>query len=374
VSGDTDSLAWDLGNPDQIQRENPNEFVNPLLEPNNQAVFHPMKGPMTTQSLRGLANNGPMHWRGDRTGSDALIGESLELAAFKEFNDAFPELLGSDNELSDEQMTAFAEFALEIKYPPNPIRALDNSLTTDQSAGREVYFQEPTTGGVFTCNACHLIDARRGAFGTDGKSTVEGDQISQEFKVPHLRNMYQKVGKFGNSGIFSSTDESFGDQIRGFGFMHDGNMDTLDNFFQGDVFNFGLDAETNNRKRRQIVDFVMVMDTDLAPVVGQQVTLNAASSVQSTNRVDLLLERAALSPRPECDLIAKSVVENIPRGFLFDGVETFQSDIAGESYSYQQLLELTLALDGSVTFTCVPPGSGTWMGIDRDSDGVLDGE
>ena len=30
--------------------------------------FHPMKGPMTTQSLRGMANHGPMHWRGDRTG------------------------------------------------------------------------------------------------------------------------------------------------------------------------------------------------------------------------------------------------------------------------------------------------------------------
>jgi len=29
-------------------------------------VFHPMKGPMTTQTLRGLVNSGAMHWRGDR--------------------------------------------------------------------------------------------------------------------------------------------------------------------------------------------------------------------------------------------------------------------------------------------------------------------
>ena len=29
-----------------------------------------MKGPMTTQSLRGMANHGPMHWRGDRTGGN----------------------------------------------------------------------------------------------------------------------------------------------------------------------------------------------------------------------------------------------------------------------------------------------------------------
>ena len=32
--------------------------------------FHPLKGPMTTQSLRGMANDGSMHWRGDRTGGN----------------------------------------------------------------------------------------------------------------------------------------------------------------------------------------------------------------------------------------------------------------------------------------------------------------
>jgi hypothetical protein len=29
--------------------------------------FHPMKGPMTTQSLRGMLHSGPMHGCGDRT-------------------------------------------------------------------------------------------------------------------------------------------------------------------------------------------------------------------------------------------------------------------------------------------------------------------
>ena len=31
------------------------------------ADFHPMKGPFTTQTLRGLRNSGAMHWRGDRS-------------------------------------------------------------------------------------------------------------------------------------------------------------------------------------------------------------------------------------------------------------------------------------------------------------------
>ena len=33
-----------------------------------RADFHPMKGPMTTQSLRGLVNMGPQHWRGRPSG------------------------------------------------------------------------------------------------------------------------------------------------------------------------------------------------------------------------------------------------------------------------------------------------------------------
>ena len=33
----------------------------------------PMKGPMTTQSLRGMDNQGPMHWRGDRTGGNDIV-------------------------------------------------------------------------------------------------------------------------------------------------------------------------------------------------------------------------------------------------------------------------------------------------------------
>jgi len=71
VFGDADSLGWDLGNPDESILENPGPFVAPFANPifnDPPAVyrdFHPMKGPMTIQTLRGLAGHGPMHWRGD---------------------------------------------------------------------------------------------------------------------------------------------------------------------------------------------------------------------------------------------------------------------------------------------------------------------
>ncbi|MFK8080800.1 MAG: YncE family protein [Granulosicoccus sp.] len=367
IFGDVDALAWDLGNPDASLVANPNRFVNLLLSPAQSAVFHPMKGPMTTQSFRGLANNGPMHWRGDRTGVNAREGQSLEHAAFTEFNVAFPELLGRDAPLSEGDMAAFADFVLEINYPPNPIRALDNSLTPSQAEGLRIYKQDDTTGAVFTCDDCHRLDPENGLFGTSGRSSIEGDDISQEFKVPHLRNAYQKVGKFGNSGRFFGSEDEFGEQIRGFGFMHDGNMDTLDNFFKGSVFRFHPDDSTNTLRRGQVVDFVMAMDSDLAPIVGQQVTVDANSGADTMERLDLLLERAAVtSPLSECDLIANGVVDNQYRGFLLNASGAFESNVGEEFYSVSEMKSLAAERDSGLTFTCVPPGSGTWMGPGRN--------
>jgi DNA-binding beta-propeller fold protein YncE len=151
VFGDLDSLAWDLGNPDASVRRNPGPFVPPMpgfpVDPTSfvNPDFHPMKGPMVTQSLRGMANHGPMHWRGDRTGgsdqpsAQPNAGSFDENAAFRSFNPAFVSLLGRDAELSPAQIQAFADFALQIKYPPNPIRNLDNSLTPAQQAGRAFF-------------------------------------------------------------------------------------------------------------------------------------------------------------------------------------------------------------------------------------------
>ena len=390
VFGDFDGLAWDLGNPDEVVVSNPNPFatvtvgnITVRLRPTDPPpVFHPMKGPMSTQSLRGLAGNGPMHWRGDRVGASAQPGESIELGAFKDFNVAFPGLLGSESELAAADIQAYAEFALEIRYPPNPIRALDNSLTTAQAQGKNTYLNQLTTGmngltdiPLLTCNDCHVLNELEGHFGTSGLSSVEGPDISQQFKIPHLRNMYQKVGKFGVSGKFAPDVLPMGDQIRGFGFMHDGAMDTLDNFLSGTVFVFDGNPTTNELKRGQVVDFVMAMDSELAPIVGQQVTLTAASGTDVHARIDLLRARAQVTaPRRECDLIVKGVLDGVPRGALMGADGSYQMDRANDVITDAGLRALVNQNNQTLTFTCVPPGSGRWMGLDRDSDGVFDGD
>ena len=387
VFGDFDGLAWDLGNPDDVVVSNPNPFASPVflgvpvpLRPDNP-VFHPMKGPMTTQSLRGLAGNGPMHWRGDRVGASAQPGESVELGAFKDFNIAFDVLLGRSSQLDAADIQAFAEFGLEITYPPNPIRALDNSLTANQATGRSIYLNNLTTGGgVLKCNDCHVFNVAEGHFGTSGLSSVEGSDISQEFKIPHLRNVYQKVGRFGSTGkMYDNSPHNpliypVADQVRGFGFLHDGSMDTLDNFLSAAVFEFSADPTTNAQMRGQVVDFVMAMDSEMAPVVGQQITLSLSSAGTVNARIDLLRARAMASSPAECDLIVKGVINGEMRGALMRANGSYQLDRQGEVISDTDLRDLVNQNNQSLTFTCVPPGSGTWMGIDRDIDGVLDGD
>ncbi|MEM7257937.1 MAG: hypothetical protein AAF404_11170, partial [Pseudomonadota bacterium] len=149
-----------------------------------------------------------------------------------------------------------------------------------------------------------------------------------------------------------------------------GNMDTLDNFFKGSVFRFDADPVVNDEKRAQLVDFVMAIDSNLAPIVGQQVTLTAQSHADTDTRISLLMSRADVG---ECDLIAKTVIDSNQRGFLYQGNSSFNSDRL-EQYSYQQLSAIAKEAGNSVTFTCVPPGSGVWLGIDRNQDGVLDSQ
>src|SRR5262249_9667383 len=143
IFADFDSLAWDLGDPDGNLLNNPGPFrVGPFGNP--PAVykdFHPLKGPMTTQSLRGLANEGPMHWRGDRTGGNEAasiqpaFGTFDEDAAFKKSNVAFPGLLGRSAQLTAAEMQAYTDFILQVTYPPNPIPRFDTLIFTSESNG-----------------------------------------------------------------------------------------------------------------------------------------------------------------------------------------------------------------------------------------------
>jgi DNA-binding beta-propeller fold protein YncE len=393
IFSDFDSLAWDLGDPDGNLLNNPGPVrVGPFPSP--PAVykdFHPLKGPMTTQSLRGLANEGPMHWRGDRTGgNDASSvqpngGTFDEQAAFKKFNVAFPGLLGRSAQLTTAQMQAYTDFILQVTYPPNPIAGFSGQ-TPDEMAGKS-FFNGPISDTLQNCNGCHQLNPsgnanfgvdKPGFFGTDGESSFEGE--SQHLKVPHLRNMYQKVGMFGvvaAVGLNNGNNLFLGDQVRGFGFLHDGSVDTLFRFHSAAAF---VQSQTNpggipvgpagDPLRRQIEDFMMSFDSNLAPIVGQQTTLSSTNFVAVDPRIGILVQ-AADSGR--CDLVVKGRLAGEDRGWVYVGNNSFAPDRAADPLVNRTALEALAQTAGrELTFTCVPPGSGARLGIDRDADGYAD--
>ncbi|NTX37361.1 hypothetical protein HUA78_23180 [Myxococcus sp. CA033] len=396
IFGDMDDLAWDLGNPDEDVVENtiPGRLLGAaeLLKPHingsgNVEDFHPMKGPMTTQTLRGMVNSGAMHWRGDRSNGFFGVGQLDPNLSFMNFIVAFEGLLGRASMPTVAEMQRFTDFQLQVQLPPNPVRNLDNSLTAAQQRGLNFYSGSRRADGIpfgeglgFTCEGCHRIDASQGFFGTDGRVSFEN--IPQIVKIPHLRNMYQKVGMFGNptTPFFLARDSGWtGDQVRGFGFVHDGAVDTAARFLSAIVFipSIGVGFPLNNpdATRRDVEQLLLAFDTDLAPIVGQQVTLTNTNSASVGPRIDLLLQRARTpftskvlgGAVTECDLVARVALGGRVKGFLFSpAANAFTPDDGTAANVTDATLRNYAKTAGQeVTYTCVPPGSGPRIGLNR---------
>lgn len=404
IFGDNDEIAWDLGNPDDVVKNNPIpinfgdntsitlgkvlfNFRGPISGTGNVNDFHPMKGPMTTQTLRGMVNSGAMHWRGDRSNGVFGVDAFDSNLSFNNFIVAFPGLLGAASQPSTADMQSFTNFQLQVTLPPNPVRHLDNSLTASQQSGRNFYLGSRPADGInvgplngvilginaFNCNGCHELDPADGEFGTSKHASFEG-VIPQIFKIPHLRNMYTKVGMFGDPKVdtFDASDSGFtGDQIRGFGFTNDGSIDTMFRFFTAAVFRdtvtTGFPTLGGNQTRRDVEQFMLAYDTDLAPVTGQQVTLTNTNSSAAGPRITLLEQRAGTpfvsktlgGSTTECDLVAKFVQGGAQKSFIFNpAAGNFVAGDGTTTLSDSALRAIAATPGQEVTFTAVPPGSG----------------
>jgi DNA-binding beta-propeller fold protein YncE len=254
IDGRFDRLAWDLG--DQTGEMLAGTNRNFVIVPGFTNSFHPMKGPMVTQTLQDIIGHEPFHWRGDRDG-------------IEQFAPTFKNLQGREDELSAEDMKEFKDFLASITYPPNLFRNLDNTLPTQLNtgeialgrgilpAGRPLPPGNPQRGltlfrGTTTqsCIPCHTLPTGLGAdarfiagrwqnvpLGTNSAhhaAMVAMRRTSElPFKVQQLRNLQDKMG-FSLRGPISRS---------GFGFFHDGRVDTLTSFLQ-DGFDITSDQDT----------------------------------------------------------------------------------------------------------------------------------
>jgi len=404
VDGRMDRLAWDLGDPagqmEALADQNKGMGVPQLLggfEP-----VHPMKGPLTTQTLQDIIGKEALHWRGDRDG-------------LEDFNPAFVHLQGDDMMLSAAQMQQFEDFLATLTFPPNPFRNLDNSLPTHlplpghyttgrfAPAGQPLPHGNAVAGlalfrpprllglGLFACSTCHTLPSGLGTSSTwngsqyvplpagpngemhTGLVSVDGS-TNIVFKVPHLRNMHEKVGM----------ELTQLESVAGFGFSHHGVVDSLARFITNPAFQVASDQEVAD-----LVAFMLAFSgsdlprgmgndineppgpdsKDTHAAVGRQVTLNGAFPSPEQNA--LLNTFLALADSGKVGLVVKGRQQSEARGYTYLGGGEFQADRGSERVSAAQLRSRALP-DNELTWTVVPKLTERRIGVDQDEDGILD--
>jgi len=359
IDGDIDLLAWDLGDPEGevVPAVGSTTFPFDLVAVEDH---HPMKGPMTTQALRGLGGVAPYHWR----------GEKKELV---DFNEAFGAngILAGD-ELSRAELAVFVEWLESGTYPPNPNQTLERGLkntppNANAAAGEDAFFADVIdTTPLFgfnveiSCAACHTFET--GNFtGTNGE-VVGGDVLeeSQAQKVAHLRNVYRRTG----------FDQSAAEVKAGFGFIHDGSVATVMDFLGLNAFSFWPE-----NKMDDIAEFMLAFDTGTAPSLGIRVLVDSSRFAGSAlvQDIALLESRAAAG---DIDLVLRGLFDGVERACLYQpSTGMYLPDRALDAAVDRQWL-LDQAQVGALKgcFMGVSPGEGLRFARDRDSDGVLDGD
>ncbi len=356
VDGRSDRIAWDLGNPQGSVLI----FDEQCQAPAGCINWHPMKGPMTTQTLFGIIGNEPLHWRGEK--------ENLA-----DFNEAYTGLQGRDAQITAAEMQSLERYVASLTFGPNPNRNIDNSLRTSLPIVGGVVTGPGGTGNpvngqnIFTTQrlfgappGLRCVDCHSGPAGTNNRVDIPGPVESQNRKNAPMRDTFRKVGANRQSMAAN----------RGFGFDHAGAEATLQ-----DLLNIGFGNPQNPfpaQARRDVEAFCLSFGTDTHAGVGQQATArNGGSAGDDTARINQLVSIAS-GQSTQVALIAKGMRDGQPRGWLLQG-STFASDRSGQSISPAALLESAVA-GAEVTYTLVPASMARRLGIDRDGDNALDGD
>ena len=397
-----DRLAWDLGDPSgSMQALDPQANLGaglPLLTTGFED-WHPMKGPLLTQTLQDIVGHEPFHWRGDRAGLEDFAG-------------AFVSLLGDDAPPSSADMQAFEDFLATITFPPNPFRTLTNELPTNlelpghYTTGRFAPAGQPLPAGnaqrgallfrppnrldlgLSACATCHTAPTGGGSTqrwnGTHFEPLAPGPRGEQHvalvsvdgfenrtLKVPQLRNLYERTG------LELTQLES----TAGFGYRLDGLRSSIAAF----VANFQVASD------QEVADLVALMlafsgdtvaggplDRPLLPpgppslashaAVGRQLTLAGAPTPAETTLLGVLLAEAELQ---RVALVARGTKLGLARGWYYLGAGRWASDRAQEEATSAELLALA-APGAELTLTAVPAGTERRSGVDRDADGWFD--
>jgi DNA-binding beta-propeller fold protein YncE len=331
---DNDGLAWDLGDPSGVMIE----LIERHLAFGETAPIpvpaHPMKGPMVTQSLRGIGGAAPFHWRGD-------------MQRIQDFNPTFAKLQAG-SELAAADMDKVAAYLESLANHPNPNRNLDDTLKTSLAGGN------PVNGRVLfhrfeTCSKCHP-EPRGTNHNLDDHQVV---LTTQTVKNSTLEHVYRKVGFTPDQAV----------SALGFGFTHDGSGHDVPRGHEYDLDNFhrtpGAEAD--------VMAYILSAGTGTAPAVGRSVTVRRGDADPAERA--MLESQAAVG---KCDLVLRGTRGGEAAAFLYQpaGGDWRPAD-GGPALPFTAVLA-GLASGDALTLMGVPAGKGPRLAIDRDANGVPD--
>lgn len=238
VDARMDRLAWDLGDPG-AGATTESRFVDDVTGrfQRKNVTFASEKGPMVTQTLQGIPLNGPLHWRGDKS-------------RLEEFNPTYETLLGDDEQLTDLEIAELRVYVDNLIFPPNPFRNADHTMPASVALpeqrvvqdGEEVPLPDgnPVRGQELfqtlkfdhfegrRCSSCHQQASTGGGYASSAPAVSELSSMSQSFFKPsNLLNVHEKIGFDAGSTASRS----------GFGYLHDGTIDSLTRYFTQPQFN-----------------------------------------------------------------------------------------------------------------------------------------
>lgn len=351
----TDRLVWDLGNP-------AGDMKSRVTTTGEEFTFHPMKGPLKTQSLQDIIGVPAMHHIGDK---DDIFG----------FADAFRTLQGDDAAANMLVMSQIENMLDTVHYPPNPNRNIDNSLsrtvniqgpfsgtyaTGDAVAGRVSYMTGEDTSSH--CFECHGNSRTRGDVNKDVNNAFVR---AQPLIAENLRGFYDRMGMFRTSATGSTS---------GFGFLPNGaQASELINANR----NFPLQSQSGLHVHAFLlslegpVDGLEGLARDAHAGTGQQVTLGDSATSADRSRLSRLVNIAGSG---NVGMTVDGRYNGERRSFYYLGQNVFQSDRLAERVTLADLRGAVLDGSDTLTFTLVPVGSQYRIGVDRDADGALDGD
>ncbi|MES2923363.1 MAG: beta-propeller fold lactonase family protein [Verrucomicrobiota bacterium] len=342
LDADLDGLAWDLGDPggEMVTVMGANLSAHdPTPRPR---VMHPMKGPMTTQTLRAMIDGAPFHWRGDR-------------ATLQTFNPTLDKLMAG-SQLAQGDIDSLSTYLRTLMPHPNPNRRIDDTLPVSLNGGNpvrgEMLFNSPGNHCI-ECHSDHVGGTNNIDLHTEVGST-------QPVKNPPLRTVYQRNAFVPQAGATS---------LSGFGLLHDGT-----GFALPTVHPYSLDQLASTADFADLAAFILCFDTGITADTGVSRTFTLANLTDAAMLADVsMLE--GLSTSGLSELVVSGRIGGRLRSFYhYPGSQKYGADESGQPLLTLSGLLSLLGPDDAVTFICMPYGSGYRLGVDRDYDGTINGD